>query len=339
MTLDAYPPCLNDAERLAALHSYEILDTPADQAFDGISWLARTLLNAPMSAISLVDRDRQWFKSSQNIDVTETTRSASFCTHAVLSENPFIVLDALADPRFCQSPMVIDAPHVRFYLGMPLVTRERFVLGALCVYDTVSREVVSTDQLNAMNILARQVVDTMELRKIARHDGLTNLLSAVVFRRTAATEVERARRYGRHVSFVVLDIDHFKKINDTHGHAAGDYVLRNVAAILKAELRPFDIVGRTGGEEFAVLFPDTDFASGLAAAERLRKAVSRSPIAVSGTTVSVTASFGVADCQRGEIKADAALAQADHAMYCSKREGRDRVTPFTSAPVSSVTAA
>ncbi|MDO9383771.1 MAG: sensor domain-containing diguanylate cyclase [Hyphomicrobiaceae bacterium] len=337
--LDAYPPCPNDAARLVALHAYGILDTPAEQTFDGITWLAQTMLDAPMSAISLVDRDRQWFKSHQNFEITETARSASFCTHALLSEHPFIVLDALADPRFSQNPMVTGAPHVRFYLGMPLISRERFVLGALCVYDTVSRKVVTSDQLHAMNILARQVIDTMELRKIARHDGLTNLLSAVAFRRTAAVEVERARRYGRQVSVTVLDIDHFKTINDTYGHAAGDYILRNVAAIIKEELRPFDIVGRTGGEEFAILFPDTDFDGALAAAERLRQAIAASPIAVSGTTVSVTASLGVADCRCGEIKSDPALAQADHAMYRSKKEGRNRVTAYASEPLSSVTAA
>jgi GAF domain-containing protein len=215
--LPTIPICANEPGRLDALRSTGLLDTPAEAAFDGITWLAKTQLSAPMSAISLVDRDRQWFKSRQNLDIVETPRDVSFCTHALVTEHPFIVMDTSRDTRFAHSPMVVGPPQVRFYLGMPLITKERFALGALCVYDTTPRAAVTPDQLNAMSILARLATDSIELRRIAESDGLTNLMTRSAFRRGATAELSRCKRHQMNAACLVADIDEFKRINDTLG--------------------------------------------------------------------------------------------------------------------------
>lgn len=327
---DVPTSCVPETSRLAALLETGLLDTPPEASFDGITYLAKMLMGAPMSAISLVDQSRQWFKSRQGFDLTETPRSESFCTHAVTSEHPFVVLDAAKDPRFAEAPLVTGPPHIRFYLGIPLVTKSGAAIGALCIYDSAPRTVVDADQLNAMIILARLVADAIQLRQVANTDGLTHTLTNAAFRRAADVEVQRSRRYQRDLTCVILDVDHFKKVNDTYGHAVGDYVLRKVSESLKAQLRPFDIVGRLGGEEFGLVLPDTDIAGAIAVAERLRAAISAERLMVAGTVLNLSASFGVADCRAGTLEAGVALSLADTAMYASKKAGRNRVTCFDS---------
>lgn len=204
--IDVPSACAADAERVAALLDTGLLDTKPEASFDGITYLAKLLMGAPMSAISLVDHTRQWFKSRHGFEQTETPRSVSFCTHAVVSEHPFVVLDAQKDPRFSRLPMVVGPPNIRFYLGMPLVTKTRAVLGALCVYDTAPRAAVHPDHLNAMTVLARLVVDEIELRRLAETDGLTNVLTNTSFRRVADLETRRAQRYDRPLSCIVIDV-------------------------------------------------------------------------------------------------------------------------------------
>jgi len=332
---DVPTSCIPEADRVAALLETGLLDTPAETSFDGITYLAKMLMGTPMSAISLVDQTRQWFKSRQGFDLTETPRSVSFCTHAIVSEHPFVVSDATKDPRFADAPLVTGPPFIRFYLGIPLVTKSRAAIGALCAYDTKPRALVHPDQLNAMTILARLVVDEIELRRFADTDGLTNTLTNSAFRRAADVEVHRARRNRRDLTCVVADVDHFKSINDTYGHAVGDYVLRFVAESFKSQLRPYDIVGRLGGEEFGLILPDTDIEGACAVAERLRSAIAGERLAVAGTDISLSASFGVSDCRGGDIGASAALSLADAAMYASKRAGRNRVTCFDPALTTS----
>ena len=125
-----------ESARLAALHRYQVLDTAPEEAFDRITRLAKTVLQMPFCMVSLVDRDRNWFKSKQNVPVDEDKREGSFCGHTIESDEPFIVHDARADPRFADNPAVKDAPHIRFYIGVPLRTREGHNIGTLCTLDT-----------------------------------------------------------------------------------------------------------------------------------------------------------------------------------------------------------
>jgi PAS domain S-box-containing protein len=154
----------NEPERLEALHRYRILDTTPEEAFDELVHLASTICSAPIALISLVDTSRQWFKARVGMDVAETPRNVSFCSHALHETGLFVVPDALADPRFASNPLVADDPRIRFYAGAPLTSPEGLNLGTLCVIDRRPR-VLDEEQCDALRALARQVVVQLELRR------------------------------------------------------------------------------------------------------------------------------------------------------------------------------
>jgi GAF domain-containing protein len=157
------PP--NEQERLEALHGFDILDTPAEKAFDDLVRLALYICETPIAAVSFIDKDRQWFKSKVGIAVPETKRDISFCAHALtLPNETLIVPDASLDVRFSDNPLVTGEPKIRFYAGAPLVTEDGFVLGTLCVIDHVPKE-LSAAQTKALEVLRNQVMRELELHR------------------------------------------------------------------------------------------------------------------------------------------------------------------------------
>jgi signal transduction histidine kinase len=167
------PPIpLNESERLSELYRYNILDTPAEGDFDEIVQLASSLANCPISLITLIDKDRQWFKAKLGMEISETEREVAFCAHCILQNEPLIIEDASKDERFSQNPFVSISEGIRFYAGFPLMTPAGVNLGSLCVVDTKPVK-LSESQINALKILARQVVKQMELR--LRNDELKRL--------------------------------------------------------------------------------------------------------------------------------------------------------------------
>jgi signal transduction histidine kinase len=156
----------NETDRLAALYSLDILDSAPEQDFDDIVALASNVCGTPMSLVTLVDTDRQWFKARVGCEQIETEREISFCAHAILGRDLLVVPDATKDPRFADNPQVECADGIRFYAGAPLVTTEGFALGTLCVVDDVPRR-LDVEQLQALRALARQVTSQMELRRHA----------------------------------------------------------------------------------------------------------------------------------------------------------------------------
>ncbi len=157
----------NEARRLKVLWQYDLLDTVPEEIFDDLTELAARICEAPIALISLVDEDRQWFKSKVGITVNETSRDISFCAYAVTQQDLFIVPDATLDPRFAKNPLVTSDPKIRFYAGAPLITPDGYALGTLCVIDKVPRE-LRPDQKQALKILARHVVFQLELRRRSR---------------------------------------------------------------------------------------------------------------------------------------------------------------------------
>lgn len=154
----------NESARLEALRQYEILDTDPEEVFDDITRLAAYVCQTPIAVISLVDRDRQWFKARIGLGPAETSRDCAFCAHAILEETPMVVPDALADPRFFDNPLVIAEPYIRLYAGAPLITPEGFRLGTLCVIDRVSRA-LEPGQIAVLRMLANQVMTQLDLRR------------------------------------------------------------------------------------------------------------------------------------------------------------------------------
>ncbi len=181
------PP--DEAERLEALHSYRILDTPPEEAFDDLVRLASRICGTPMALVSLVDAERQWFKARVGLDVPQTSREVAFCAHALESPRPLIVNDALADERFARNPLVLEDPHIRFYAGAPLLTPRGHSVGTLCVMDHVPRE-LSVDQIEALEVLSREVLSRLELR---RH--VMELSRAVESYERGAVERQRVERH------------------------------------------------------------------------------------------------------------------------------------------------
>ena len=170
--------------RMEALRRYDILDTPAERAFDDLTRLASYICKAPIALITLLDDHRQWFKSRIGLGVSETPIEQAFCAHAIKLTDVMIVTDATADTRFASNPLVTRDPHIRFYAGAPLVTPEGVALGTLCTLDRVPRE-LDAGQREALTMLSRQVVAQLELRRT-----VSELMQALEEKNVALADVD-----------------------------------------------------------------------------------------------------------------------------------------------------
>lgn len=316
-------PLHDENGRIAALRRLNVLDTAVEEPFEKIVTLVRTVLAVPIATVTLVDRDRQWFKARRGLDRQQTPRSISFCTHTIQRREPLIVEDARLDPRFAVNPLVNGPPHIRSYAGIPLRTPEGYNVGSLCAMDTRARRFSSAD-ISILQNFANIVCDELELRMIAQVDHLTGALTRRGFVEQAQREMARCQRYGQPSALVMFDVDRFKSVNDTYGHTTGDHVLRQIAEIAAATLRPMDVFGRIGGEEFAMLLPETGGQEAVVVAERLRRAIADCPFPLpGGGTLAVTASFGVAALAQDFNSVPAWLESADTMLYAAKSGGRN----------------
>ncbi|WP_448189386.1 GGDEF domain-containing protein [Azospirillum sp. sgz301742] len=219
------------------------------------------------------------------------------------------------------------AKHLYLMLMLPGSITNQFFEVVENGADEFLRKPLDWAWLRARLLAASRVVDMQrQLERLASTDSLTGALNRGRFMARAAEEVARARRHGRPLSAVMLDIDHFKKINDTHGHPTGDEAIRSVVRVCRALVRGCDVLGRLGGEEFAVLLPDTPPAGAVALAERLRRALAVTEVRIpGGCGVTFTVSIGVSALRDGEESVSAMLARADEALYRAKNGGRNRV--------------
>jgi len=320
----------NERERLEALPRYEILDTDSERHFDDLTLLASRICQTPIALVSLVDKDRQWFKARVGLSVPETLRDGSFCAHAILQPNLFIVGDATEDARFTNHPLVANEPRIRFYAGMPLFTSDGHrALGTLCVMDRVPRELNET-QKELLEALARQAQALLEFgfrlrqeKHLSRIDSLTGAATRRAFYESLEGELSRLKRYGRPLSVAYLDLDNLKRVNDELGHEAGDAVLCAVSATVRKNLRKTDTVGRLGGDEFAILFSEADSDTARAAMNKFNHCLLE---AMRQNQRPVTFSIGLVTCLKAATSAEGLMKKADELMYEVKKTGKNNIT-------------
>jgi diguanylate cyclase (GGDEF)-like protein len=331
------PP--DEEQRLSVLLRYQLLDTPAEDDFDVLTELAAQVCEAPYAFVSLVDRDRVWIKSYFGRNAQSRPRDDDYCSWAILEGDVLAIPDLLSDPRTAKMSLTIGSPGYRMYTGANLRSSDGHCIGSLCVLDDQPRA-LSERQIRLLQSLSRQVMALIELRSLQRAlasalaiserlatiDDLTGLWNRRVLLEKFDIEVERARRFGSPLSVLMMDIDHFKRINDGHGHAMGDVVLRNIGRIVHDELRQVDIAGRYGGEEFCIVLPGTPQTGGITLAEALRQEIEHFVHVLGKRSLSATASFGLATLEIGaDEDATSLLKAADDALYRAKRGGRNRV--------------
>lgn len=259
---------VDETQRLMSLHSLRILDTPSEERYDRITRMAKRLFNIEICLVSLVDSERQWFKSRQGLDACETSREISFCGHAILNDGPFIVNDTSLDKRFVDNPLVTDAPFIRFYAGCPIKNPDGYRIGTLCIIDPKPREFSDKD-VESLSDLAAMVEDEVRVSSQITVDDLTQVANRRGFHLVASHLLSLCRRTGTSAELAFFDLDGFKAINDTFGHAAGDQLLQHFAKLLVKCFRTADAIGRLGGDEFVVLLGNSAGCSATAL-QRLR---------------------------------------------------------------------
>ncbi|MDH3435275.1 MAG: sensor domain-containing diguanylate cyclase, partial [Gammaproteobacteria bacterium] len=242
------PPLpLDETARLLSLHSLRILDTPAEDRFDRITRMAKRFFDVEICLISLVDAQRQWFKSKQGLDACETDREISFCGHAILSEDVFVVNDASKDVRFADNPLVTAAPSIRFYAGCPIHGADGYRIGTLCLIDSRPRDFSASDN-ETLRDLTSLVEDELKVASQVTVDDLTQIANRRGFHQIANHMMSLCRRTGTDIELAFFDLDGFKEVNDSYGHAAGDELLRHFAKLLIKCFRTADVIGRLGGD-------------------------------------------------------------------------------------------
>ncbi len=247
----------DERTRLETLRSLNLLDTAPEERFDRLTRLARRMFGVPISLVSIVDSDRQWFKSKQGLEADETPRDISFCGHAILGDEILMIPDALKDERFADNPLVVNAPNIRFYAGCPLTVLNGSKLGTLCLIDREPRKFTEED-LGLLRDLATMAEQEIAAVQLATLDELTLISNRRGFTALAQHTLNVCHRKNMPATLLAFDLDGFKEINDRYGHAEGDKALVAFAEQMRNVFRDSDVFARTGGDEFVALLTDTD---------------------------------------------------------------------------------
>ena len=334
---------VDEKERIDSLKKLNILETPLDKNLERVTRLCQNYFKVPIVAISLIDSERQWFKSIQGLDVCETTREVSFCSHTILQDEVFIIADATKDERFSNNPLVTDEPHIRFYAGYPIYSADDRKIGSLCIIDSKPRHLQETDidalkdfaalvetELNKQKntyLNANLINELNEAKRAMFIDPLTRVWNRRGIEKVIQTASLTARTNNQKFCIAVIDVDDFKKINDTYGHSAGDTVLKRLSSTLVETLRENDAVGRFGGEEFIAIVDIQSHEKAKNLLQRVRKKVENKEFKIHDNksvrfTITIGASFV-------DLKNDQSLEclfdEADKKLYQGKKSGKNKV--------------
>jgi diguanylate cyclase (GGDEF)-like protein len=330
------PP--NESARLESLRRMLLSCAPTEASLDHVTQAARRIFGTPIALISVVDSDRLWFKSCIGLSVRETPRDISFCGHAILEDAPLVVEDALLDARFADNPLVTAEPKIRFYAGRPLRNGENFPLGALCIIDHEPRTLSQDDRrlLDDLGLWAEAIFASKQLSEAQRAlqteldeakretmvDPLLHIWNRWAIVDILEREAKRALRHRDPLSVLMVEVGHIASITDRHGQSTADAMLKEVTRVFNGVLRPYDTVGRCGGEEFLIVLPDTDSHAAAAIAKRLRQRIADCTVTADSDSefVSCTACTGVASIERhaGPSSVDTLVASAADALMIAK---------------------
>ncbi|MBC2658981.1 sensor domain-containing diguanylate cyclase [Pseudomonas sp. MSSRFD41] len=316
----------NEALRIQTLRALNVLDTPPEERFDRLTRLAKRLFNVPIALVSLVDGDRQWFKSCMGLEASETARDISFCGHAILGDQILTVCDAEQDMRFHDNPLVVGDPGIRFYAGCPLTVANGSKLGTLCLIDVKPRD-LDDEERALLRDLARMAEQELAAVQMASMDELTLLSNRRGFEALARHALGVCRRLEKPATLLFFDLNDFKQINDTYGHAEGDGALKTFADVLRIAFRESDVIGRLGGDEFVALLTAADHVETSNIMARLREILDeRNATLKRGYDIRFSVGQIEYNAER-HPDVEALLADADKAMYlqkqASKRQHRD----------------
>jgi len=310
----------DEEQRLATLQSLNILDTAAEERFDRLTRMARRLFGVPIALVSLVDKDRQWFKSSMGLEARETPRDISFCGHTILDDASLVVPDTNNDTRFADNPLVTEDPSIRFYAGSPLAAPNGSRLGTLCIIDRKPRNLDDED-IEALEDLAAMAEAEIAAVQTSTMDELTDISNRRGFVILAEQALSFCARHDIPATLVFIDLDGFKPINDTFGHAEGDQALISFAREMKDALRESDIFARLGGDEFIALLLNSELQPAMAKMESFKETLDAfNRKADRGYDLAFSCGAVAYDPEKHETL-DALMAAADARMYEVKKAG------------------
>lgn len=328
--------------RLAAVQKADLLNTPLESRFNRIVRLGRLALGVRAATIGLFDADREWIKAADGWELRQLPLAQSLAAILATGTDPVIVNDASTDERCRRNHLVTHSPKVRFCAVYPLHDRFGHVIGAFAAYDTaprdadtktsavlgdigyfVQRELLLVDAYRAQEQL---LVKLGSARRQAMLDDLTRLWNRRGALQLLESAIAEGARVRQGLGVCIADLDRFKEVNDTHGHAVGDLVLKKVATSLVDNVRPGDIVCRLGGEEFLLIFPDVNAQQLSMLLERVRTQVADRRIRVPSAELQLTLSLG-GYVQSPDLPTttDELLQRVDSALYRAKSAGRNVV--------------
>lgn len=247
----------NESQRLQTLRNLNLLDTAPEERFDRVTRLARQIFSTSIALVSIVDADRQWFKSRQGLDAEETPRDISFCGHAILDDKIMVVNDAEQDQRFCDNPLVCGNPNIRFYAGYPLAAPDGSRIGTLCVIDDKPKD-ISKEQLQLLRELGRMVEEELIAANDSTIDVATGLSNRNGFITIASHLLPMCRRKEQPATMLMFHLENLQEITERAGPAEADSVATEFAHMLMASYRDSDIVARISYDCFCVLLAGAD---------------------------------------------------------------------------------
>ncbi len=247
----------NEYERLRMLRSIELLDTPPEERYDRITRLAKHLFDVPIALVSIVDEDRQWFKSIQGLPVSETPRNISFCGHTILTDDPLIVPNAKQDIRFATNPLVEDDPSIRFYAGYPLSFKDGVKVGTLCIIDSEPRDFTKEDE-KALADLAKTVESEIRRAHLHTLDELTHFANASGFLRIGRHTLDAAKRMNHPMALFKFTMTNLKEIEHDLNKESAQEAIKRFADALCENCRAKDILSCTEQRVFYALCPNAD---------------------------------------------------------------------------------